>query len=143
MPPVMFVTKKSLPRRTVLRGLGATLALPLLDAMVPAATALQRTAAAKVRRFGAVYVPNGMSLPYWTPAAAGANFELTPTLQSLAGLREQVLVISGLNQRFGWAQPGEEGSGEHARAAATFLTGVRVRKTQGADLEAGVSMDQI
>src|SRR5687768_17266250 len=79
----MFVTKMSLPRRTVLRGLGATLALPLLDAMVPALSAMSRTAANPVRRLGVVYTPNGMAMEYWTPAAEGAAFEPSIIMQPL------------------------------------------------------------
>ena len=74
----MIIRKMSLPRRTVLRGLGASVALPLLDAMVPAASALARTVAKPKRRFGTVYVPNGMAMEYWTPATEGRGFELTP-----------------------------------------------------------------
>ena len=76
----MLITRKAIPRRTVLRGIGATLALPLLDAMVPALTALRKTPARPVTRFGVMYVPNGMVMEQWTPAAEGAGFELTPTL---------------------------------------------------------------
>jgi hypothetical protein len=78
----MIITKKALPRRTFLRGVGATLALPLLDAMVPAFTVLSATAAAPVRRFGVFYVPNGMSMPYWFPKTEGLLTELPPTLRS-------------------------------------------------------------
>ena len=93
---MMFVTKKAIPRRTVLRGIGATLALPLLDGMVPALTALGRSAAKPALRFGAVYVPNGMVMQNWTPAAAGTGFELTPILQPLAPFRDRLTVLSGL-----------------------------------------------
>src|SRR4051794_38446969 len=93
----MMITKMSLPRRTVLRGLGTALALPLLDAMVPALSAVAKTAAAPVRRFGVVYVPNGMAMEYWTPTATGAGFEFTPILQPLAPFRDQLLVFSGLH----------------------------------------------
>ena len=79
----MLITKKHLPRRTVLRGLGATIALPLLDGMVPALTATSRTAAAPIKRLGVFYVPNGMSMPYWFPKTAGPMVNLPPTLQSL------------------------------------------------------------
>ena len=80
----------------MLRGLGATLALPFLDSMVPALTALSKTAAAPVRRFGVFYVPNGMSMPYWSPKAEGMLNELPPTLQSLAEFKDQVLLCGGL-----------------------------------------------
>src|SRR5258705_8641775 len=93
-PGVMFITKLSLPRRTFLRGVGATLALPFLDAMVPALDAA--AAATPVRRLGVVYVPNGMAMPYWTPATQGTGFELMPILQPLAPFRDQLLILSNL-----------------------------------------------
>ena len=85
----MVIEKMSLPRRTFLRGIGAALALPLLDAMVPALTAVVKTAANPVRRLGIVYVPNGMAMDSWTPAAEGAGFEFTPILKSLEPFRER------------------------------------------------------
>ena len=87
----MFITRRSLPRRTFLQGMGVTLALPLLDAMVPAMTAQSRTAAAPVRRFGAVYVPHGKILNQWTPAAQGAGFEFTPILKPLESFRDHAV----------------------------------------------------
>ena len=93
----MIITKVSLPRRTFLRGVGASLALPLLDAMVPALTAARDTAAAPVRRLAVVYVPNGIAMDSWTPAAQGAAFELTPILQPLAPFRDRMVVVSGLD----------------------------------------------
>ena len=92
----MTITKMSLPRRTVLRGLGASVALPLLDAMVPAASALSRTAAAPTPRFGVVYVPNGIAMEYWTPAEEGKGFGLTPILHPLEPFKDQLTVVSGL-----------------------------------------------
>jgi len=126
----MIVTKMSLPRRTVLRGIGATLALPLLDAMVPALLATAKTAANPVRRLGVVYVPNGMAMEYWTPAAVGTEFELTPLLLPLAPFRDRMLVVSGLNE--------SRGGGSHAGASTKFLTGVGGNE----DGTAAVSMDQ-
>ena len=136
----MFITKKHLPRRTVLRGLGAAVALPLLDAMVPAATATARTAAAPVKRLGVFYVPNGMSMPYWFPRAEGPLEKLPPTLRALDHLKERVLLCGGLDD-----EPANlvKGGGDHARSAGTFLTGVPFRITSGADVHAAVSMDQI
>ena len=90
----MMILKQAIPRRMVLRGLGASLALPLLDGMVPALSALSTTAANPTVRFAAVYVPNGMVMQNWTPAAEGAAFELTPILQPLAPFRDQLLVLS-------------------------------------------------
>jgi hypothetical protein len=138
----MMITRKHLSRRTVLRGLGATVALPLLDAMVPALTAATRSAANGPRRMAVVYTPNGMMMNDWTPVAEGANFELSRIMTPLASHRERTLVLSGLADEYGWPQ-GDEGTGDHARASGTFLTGVHIRKTEGADLRAGISMDQV
>ena len=93
----MLITKKAIPRRTVLRGLGATMALPLLDAMVPSLTALQNTPATPITRFGVMYVPNGMIMNQWTPAAEGVGFELTPTLAPLANLHLTLLDKLGVH----------------------------------------------
>ena len=136
----MFISKKHLPRRTVLRGLGATVALPLLDGMVPALTAIGQTAAAPVRRFGVFYVPNGMSMPYWFPKAEGPMDNLPPTLQSLNDMKERVLLCGGLDDE---AANLVKGGGDHARSAGTFLTCVPFKITSGADVHAAVSMDQI
>ena len=138
----MFITQKHLPRRTVLRGLGATLALPLLDGMVPAYAAMRNTAANPVRRLGAFYVPNGMEMRRWTPQGDGHNFEFSPILQPLAPFREHVNVLTGLCDNPAVPLPGE-GIGDHARASATWLTGINVKKTEGLDIRAGTSMDQI
>ena len=138
----MIITKKCLSRRTVLRGLGATIALPLLDGMVPAFAAIRQTAAQPVRRLGAIYLPNGMQMKSFTPATEGAAFELTPILEPLAPVRDRVLVLSGLCNKEADALPGE-GDGAHSRAQAAFLTGAHAKKTGGADIKAGVSMDQI
>ena len=135
-----IITKKSLPRRTVLRGLGATLALPLLDSMVPALAAAKAKMA--VRRLGAIYVPNGMNVWQWTPTVEGATFGLTPILQPLAPFRDQVVVLSGMANKEADGLPGE-GTGDHSRSQAAFLTGTHAKKTEGADIRAGVSVDQI
>ncbi len=137
----MIITKKCLPRRTVLRGLGATLGLPLLDGMIPAATALAKTAAKPVRRLGIIYYPNGMSMGYWTPKTAGADFELSQILLPLAPFRDQLLVLSGLTNKPANAIPGE-GAGDHSRGPGSFLTGVHIKQTQS-DIRSGISMDQI
>jgi hypothetical protein len=134
-----FILKKSLSRRTVLRGIGATIALPLLDGMVPAFAAASPT---PVRRFGAIYVPNGMNIWNWTPSTEGAAFELSPILKTLAPFRDQLVVVSGLGNSAADPVPGE-GSGDHVRAQTAFLTGAHARKTEGLDLHAGISMDQI
>ena len=130
----MTITKRALPRRTVLRGLGATVALPLLDAMVPAASALAATPARPVHRFQAIYAPNGMAMPYWTPAAEGPGFELTPILTPLAPFRDQLLVLSGL--RSSWTYV-------HAGASASFLTGTASGGRNETDVLASTSIDQL
>jgi hypothetical protein len=136
----------ALPRRTFLRGLGATLALPLLDSMAPRMSA---AATAPPVRLGYMYTPNGIigacdksPRPFmWTPKTTGANFEFSPTMSALEPYREQLNVFSGLAQVTGRAQG--DGPGDHARATATFLTGVHPRKTAGADFQLGISADQI
>ncbi len=138
----MFISQKHLPRRTVLRGLGASLALPLLDGMVPAYAALRNTAANPVRRLGVCYVPNGMEMRAWTPAGDGRGFDFSQILRPLEPFRSQVNVLTGLADKVAVPRPGE-GIGDHARASATFLTGVHVKKTEGADIRAGISIDQI
>ena len=137
----MMVTRKSLPRRTFLRGAGATLALPLFDAMVPAFAGPATNAAKSPVRLSFVYHPTGMIMSKWTPAAEGAAFEITPTMQALAPFREKLLVLSGLSQVNGRALG--DGAGDHAREGATWLTGVHPKKTEGAGIQAGVSADQI
>jgi hypothetical protein len=134
----MFITRKAIPRRTMLRGLGASLALPLLDSMVPALTALGQSAAKPIIRFGVMYVVNGMIMENWTPAAEGATYELTPTLAALAPYRDRVSVISGLACV---PTPGRPG-GAHAKASTRFLTDVSP-PTSETWLDAGVSVDQI
>ena len=138
----MMIFNKAIPRRTFLGGLGTTLALPLLDAMVPSFARGAQTAATPIKRLSIVYLPNGVMMDKWTPAAEGAGFELTPILEQLAPFRNQMLVLTGLAHGTGRALPGEN-TGDHARAGATYLTGVHPRKTEGADTEAGISMDQI
>jgi hypothetical protein len=134
----MIARRTSIPRRTVLRGLGASLALPLLDSMVPALTARAQTAAAPVHRFGVVYVPNGMVMENYLPATEGASFELTPTLQALAPFRSQTTVLSGLDCI---PSPGRPG-GAHAKASTRYLTDISP-PTSETWLDAGISVDQI
>ena len=131
----MIVTKKSIPRRTVLRGIGASLALPLLDGMVPAFAALRNTAAQPVRRYGVVYVPNGMMMNHWTPSAEGTGFDFPLITKPLESYRNRVQFLSGMK--------GVDGSGPHARSATRFLTGVSAQPDNGSDLKAAVSSDQI
>ncbi len=134
----MIISKKAIPRRAVLRGMGSMLALPLLDSMMPALSALQKTAAKPINRFGVMYVPNGMIMKNYLPLTEGAAYELTPTLSALAPFREQVLVLSGLECI---PTPGRPG-GAHAKASTRFLTDVSPPLSE-TWLDAGISMDQI
>jgi hypothetical protein len=138
----MMIFKKAIPRRTFLRGAGAALALPLLDAMVPAMAAPTDTASKSPLRMGFVYVPNGIVMRKWTPIIEGVNWETTPILEPLTPFRDRMLVLSGLDNLTSMAQPGEGGA-HHTRASATFLTGVHPKATDGIDIRAGVSVDQI
>ena len=136
----MIISKKILPRRTVLRGLGTALALPMLDAMVPALSGISGRAAEPVRRLGWVYCPNGMAMDAWMPVAK-ESLDLSTTLSPLAPYRDQTVVVSGLAQ--GQAEALGDGNGEHTRATATWLNGVHPRETEGADVRAGKTADQI
>jgi len=135
----MIVTKKAIPRRTLLQGIGATFALPLLDAMVPA-FATAATAATPVRRLGIVYHPNGMIYDKWLPKGSGATFEISPTLAGLQAFRDKLIVVTGLSSDE--AEALGDGGGDHSRASGSYLTGVHVKKSDSA-LENGISMDQI
>jgi hypothetical protein len=147
----MIITNKTLARRTFLRGVGAAVALPVLDSMFPALTtrASARQAAKAPVRLGYVYTPNGIigcsaKSPrqfMWTPKTVGANFEFSPTMKALETYRKDLIVFSGLAQANGRALG--DGPGDHARATATFLTGVHPYKTGGADFRLGISADQI
>ena len=137
-----MIFNKAIPRRAFLRGAGASLALPFLDAMVPAFATARTPAANQSARFAVVYVPNGIIMDRWTPAVEGSGFRFTPTLEPLAPFRDQLLVLSGLAQNQSLAQPGESG-GQHSRASAVFLTGVHPKRTEGSDIHAGISVDQV
>jgi hypothetical protein len=142
----MIVTHRALHRRTFLRGVGASLGLPLLDAMVPAlSAAAARAVTTPVPRLGFIYIPNGVAMNatinYWRPKGEGAAFEFSPILTPLAPFRDNVVVVSGLNHI--QAQPWGDGNGDHTRATATWLNGVHPKKTEGADLQAGITADQI
>jgi hypothetical protein len=138
----MIVTKRAIPRRTVLRGLGTALALPVLDAMVPAFTAQAKSAAAPPPRIGFVYTPNGYMPQYWVPKASGTAWETTPSLRALEKYRHDVTVITGLAQRQADSIAGDA-RGPHSRATGAWLTGVHVKQTEGADVRAAQSTDQI
>ncbi len=134
----MFVTKKSLSRRTVLRGMGAAVSLPLLDAMIPAFTPLAKAAAAPRRRFGAIYTPNGYIMQQYTPKAPGAGFEFTPILKPLEPFKDSLVVVTNLTR----SHPGSQ-VGDHAVSAAGFLTGVWPKRTEAEDVLANTTIDQI
>ena len=136
----MIIDRIALPRRTFLRGMGAALALPLLDAMTPALTALRRTAAAPPLRLGFVFVPNGLILRDFLPRTAGRGFDLPRILAPLAPYREQLTVVSGLANAAGDAL--DASSGPHSRGSGCWLSGMRARRTEGADIEAGKTIDQ-
>jgi hypothetical protein len=134
-----MITRNQMPRRTFLKGAGVTIALPVLDAMTPA---FAGSANGKTPlRLSFVYVPNGIVMSEWSPQTRGRDFELTRILKPLAAFREEILVLSGLDDHNGNALG--DGAGDHARAGAAYLTGVHCRKTMGADIQNGVSADQI
>src|SRR6266571_6424435 len=128
-----FLTK-SLPRRTVLRGLGATMALPFLEAMLPAFSLRARAIGKPVHRFQTFYVPNGMAMPYWTPKGEGSAFELSPILEPLTPYRNQMIVLSGLKSNWNYI---------HAGASGSFLTGTTRGGRTEVEIVADVSMDQL
>jgi hypothetical protein len=131
----MVITKRALPRRTFLRGVGATVALPLLDAMIPAGTALAQTPL-RTPRFGFMYIPHGADMASWTPTASGTNFELSPTLRTLAPFKDSMVVISNLRRAGGQAEM-------HAAAACGWLSGAVPKHTEAEDYEIGTTIDQI
>ena len=132
----MFLTKTALPRRTFLRGVGATIALPLLDAMVPSATALAQTVGARPSRVGFIYVPHGADMASWTPTSGGANFDLSPTLQTLAPFKDSLVVVSNLRRAGGQAEM-------HAAAASGWLSGAIPKRTEAEDFACGTTIDQV
>ena len=137
----MFITRKQLPRRTFLRGMGTVIALPMLDAMVPSFARGRAFESSPPVRLAFVYVPNGIVMKDWTPKATGKDFEFTRILKPLEALRADISVLSNLDSHTGNALG--DGPGDHARAGASFLTGVHCRKTAGADIHGGVSVDQV
>ena len=131
----MFIAKRAIPRRHILKGIGATLSLPLLDAMVPALTHAAQTAARPQLRAGFVYIPHGVIMREWTPAAAGSAFEFTPILKPLEPFRDSLVVVSNLTRA--------EVNSNHAVSSACWLTGVPPKRTDGPDFRVGVSVDQV
>jgi hypothetical protein len=134
----LIIRKKSLPRRTVLRGMGAAVALPFLDAMVPALTPVAKAAVNSPLRFGAIYFPNGAIMQEFTPKTAGPGFEFTPILKPLEPFKDSLAVVTGLTR----SHPGSQ-VGDHAVSAAGFLTGVWPKRTEAEDVYAHTTIDQI
>ena len=132
----MFLTKTALPRRTFLRGVGATVALPLLDAMIPSATALAQTPGVRPSRVGFIYVPHGADMASWTPTSGGSNFDLSPTLQTLAPFKDSLVVVSNLRRAGGQAEM-------HAAAASGWLSGAIPKRTEAEDFACGTTIDQV
>src|SRR5690349_13772168 len=137
-----MIFKKHLSRRTFLRGMGVTMSLPLLDAMVPAATALAQTAAKPQVRLGLCFIPHGAVMSQWTPATTGA-LELSPILAPLEPHKKDVVVLSNLAHAMAGPQGAGDNGGDHTRCPAVFLNGVHPKRTDGADIRAGVTIDQI
>jgi len=133
----MFITRRAVDRRSFLRGIGATLALPLLDAMTPALAAARKG----TPRLSFMYIPNGANMAAWTPSGTGKEFAFSPTLKALEPFRERVNVLSGLALHS--ADRLNDGAGDHSRATGAFLSGCHAKRTQGADLFLGITADQI
>jgi len=131
----MIITRRAIPRRAVLRGIGATVALPLLDGMLPAFASQLPS----VNRLSIVFSPNGMNMATWTPTGEGATFQISPTLKPLAPFRDRLLILSGMDNSIGDARPGEGESAPHERAGGVFLTSVHPER----EGRAGTSMDQV
>jgi hypothetical protein len=133
----MFVTKKSLPRRVFLQGLGTTMALPFLESMVPAFTALAQTSAKPALRFGAVYFPNGATMAHWMPAPASGALNITPILSPLEPYRDRMTVIGNLSRAGGLTVT------DHAVSSAGWLSGVVAKQTEAEDISLGITIDQV
>ena len=132
----MIITKKALPRRMFLRGIGATVALPLLDAMVPAGTAMAATPANPVRRLGFIYIPMGAHMPEWTPAGSGRLTELSPILRPLTPVMDQLTVLTNLELKNAYP-------GTHATSNAAFLSAAKAKWTESTDYHLGTTVDQV
>ncbi len=138
-----FVTKKHIPRRAFLRGMGVTLSLPLLDSMIPAQTPLAKTAAKPQFRMGLCFIPHGAVMDNWTPKTEGENFEISRTLKPLEPFKDNLVVISNLaHHNAAPGGPGDNG-GDHTRSPAVYLNGVHPKRTDGADIRAGTTIDQM
>jgi hypothetical protein len=138
----MFITKKHMSRRTLLKGLGVSLSLPLLDSMIPAQTPLLKTAAKPALRLGFCYIPHGAVMTNWTPVKEGSNFKLSRTLSPLENVKDQVVVITNLAHKNAAPVAGDPG-GDHGRSPSVWLNGARPKRTEGEDVRAGTTIDQI
>ena len=127
----MFITRKHLPRRTFLRGLGASVALPMLDAMLPA---LAASSPAPITRYSFLHVPHGASPGYWKPEGIGKSWQLSPILQSLEGFKDYVTVITQMDHAMAGSLSPEESAGDHSRTAAVFLSAAHPKRTEGQDI---------
>src|ERR1700684_3995361 len=138
-----IITKRHISRRTVLRGLGTAMSLPLLDSMVPAQTPLAKTAANPEIKLGLCFIPHGAVMANWTPEGEGADFKLSRTLAPVEPFQDQLVVVTNLAHKM--AAPGGPGDngGDHTRSPAVFLNGVHPKRTDGADIRAGVTIDQM
>ena len=147
----MYITQKNMSRRTVLRGMGVSLALPFLDAMTPAMAATRNTAASPQTRFAAIEMVHGSAgstgegtrQHYWSPKTVGRNFQMTPILQSLKEHRDYLTVVSHTDIALATAQTEAEAGADHTRSSASFLTCAHAKMTEGADIYNAISMDQI
>jgi hypothetical protein len=137
----MIISRKSMNRRTILRGTGAMLALPLMEAMMPASSVAAEMAQAARKRLHVIYTPNGMMMQNWTPAQEGEGYAITPILKPLEPYKDKFAVVSGLDHV--QAEALGDGAGDHGRCCGSYLTGMHVKKTEGADLASGISMDQV
>ena len=135
----MFITKRYMQRRTFLRGAGATIALPLLDAMVPA----MAQAPAPQSRYSFLHVPHGAAPGYWRPTGSGKSWELSRILTPIAPFKDRIAVISGTDHRMATSLSPEESAGDHSRTAAVYLSAAHPKRTEGQDIHAGVTIDQL
>jgi hypothetical protein len=135
----MFITKRHIPRRTFLRGMGATVALPLLDAMIPALAAMP----APISRYSFLHVPHGAAPGYWMPKGTGKSWELSPILQPIAPFKDSITVISNTDHAMAGSLSPEESAGDHSRTAAVYLSAAHPKRTEGQDIEAGITIDQV
>jgi len=138
----MFISQKHIPRRTFLRGAGVAVALPFLESMVPAQSLLSKAAAKPQLRTGFLYMMHGAIMDAWTPAQTGTDFELSRILKPLEPYKNRLLIVSGLESATAGPPPGESG-GDHVRSAAAFLSAASAKRTSGADVRLGTTIDQI